>query len=111
MAIQLKILSLCLIMKRTNTQILGEVLKDFFQENPMVAEKLAETRLINAWGDVLGKVSIRYTENLYVRNKTLYVRLSSAVLKNELSMCRSDLVEKLNKKAGMDVIENIVLTG
>ena len=98
-------------MKRTNTQILSDVLKDFFQENPFVAEKLAETRLINAWDIVLGKGAARYTENLYIKNKTLYVRLSSAVLRNELSLCRTDLIAKLNKEAGMDVINNIVLTG
>ncbi|MCL2651637.1 MAG: DUF721 domain-containing protein [Candidatus Azobacteroides sp.] len=98
-------------MKRINTQILSDVLKDFFRENPFIAEKLAETRLINAWETVLGKAAARYTENLYVKNKTLYVRLSSAVLRNELSLYRSDIIAKLNKEAGMDVINNIVLTG
>ena len=97
-------------MKRTNTQMLGDVLKDFFQENPLIAEKLAETRLINAWDSTLGKPVARYTENLHIRNKTLYARLSSAVLRNELSLCRADLIAKLNKAAGIDVINNIVLS-
>ena len=98
-------------MKRTNTQTLNEVLKDFFLENPFIAEKIGETRLINAWEIVLGKATARYTERLYIKNKTLYVSLSSAVLRNELSFCRSDLINKLNKEAGMEVIDNIVLTG
>ncbi len=98
-------------MKRTNTQILSEVLKDFFKENPHINRKISETRLINAWGTVLGKATVRYTENIYIKNNTLYVSLSSAVLRNELSMCRADLINKLNQEAGMKVIENIVLTG
>ncbi len=97
-------------MKRSNTQTLSEVLNDFFSENPAVAEKLAENRLMNAWETTLGKVTSRYTEKLYLRNKTLYVSLSSAVLRNELSLCRSDLIVKLNKEAGMDVINQIVLS-
>ena len=97
-------------MKRTNTQILSEVLSDFFQENPLVAEKLAENRLINAWETILGKVGARYTENLYIKNKTLYVRLSSAVFRKELSLYRTDLMAKLNKEAGREVINNIVLS-
>ena len=97
-------------MKRTNTQTLNEVLKDFFEENPLLSEKLAENRLINAWETVLGNLAHRYTENLYIRNKTLYVKLSSAVLRNELLMCRSDLIVKLNEKAGMNVINQIVLS-
>ena len=88
--------------------MLNDILKDFFQENPLIAEKLAETRLINAWETALGKPVTRYTENLYIKNKTLHVCLSSAVLRNELSMYRSDLVVKLNKAAGMDIINNIV---
>ena len=97
-------------MKRTNTQTLSDVLKDFFRENPVVAEKIAETRLINAWEKVIGKAVSRYTENIYIKNQTLYVRLSSAVLRNELSLCRSDLIIKLNEEAGMKVINQIVLT-
>jgi len=97
-------------MKRSNVQILSEVLNDFFSENPIVFEKLAENRLIHAWETALGKAVSRYTENLYIKNKTLYVRLSSSVLRNELSMCRSDLIAKLNKEAGMDVINQIVLS-
>ncbi len=96
-------------MKRSNTQTLSEVLNDFFIENPSVAEKLAENRLINAWETTLGNAVSRYTENLYIRNKILYVYLSSAVLRNELSMCRTDLIVKLNKEAGRDVINQIIL--
>ena len=97
-------------MKRSNTQTLSEVLNDFFSENPVIAEKLAENRLINAWETTLGKATSRYTEKLYIRNKTLYVYLSSSVLRNELSLCRSDLIVRLNKEAGMNVINQIVLS-
>ena len=97
-------------MKRSNTQTLGEVLNEFFSENPAIAEKIAETRLINAWETTLGKATSRYTEKLQIRNKTLYVSLSSAVLRNELSLCRSDIIARLNKEAGMDVINQIVLS-
>ena len=97
-------------MKRSNTQALSEVLNDFFSENPVVVEKIAENRLLNAWETTLGRSISRYTERLYIKNKTLYVYLSSSVLRNELSLCRSDLIVRLNKEAGMDVIKQIVLS-
>ena len=96
-------------MKRTNTQTLSDILKDFFEDNPIVAQKLAENRLIKAWEKVTGKAVSRYTESLYIKNQTLYIRLSSAVLRNELSLCRSDLIIKLNEEAGTKVINQIVL--
>jgi len=97
-------------MKRTNTQILSDVLRDFFKENPVISQKLAENRLINAWEKVIGKAVSRYTENIYIKNQTLYVRLSSSVLRSELSLYRADLIIKLNEEAGMKVINQIVLT-
>jgi hypothetical protein len=94
-------------MKRTNTQSIGNLLQDFFADNPAMADKMAETRLMNYWNEMSPAVS-RYTENVFVKNKTLYVKLTSSVLKNELMMYRAQLVSDLNEKAGRNVIKDIV---
>jgi predicted nucleic acid-binding Zn ribbon protein len=94
-------------MKRTDTQPIGKILQAFFADNPAMADKMAETRLMNYWNEMSPAVS-RYTENVYIKNKTLYVKLSSAVLKNELMMHRTQLVSDLNEKAGRNVITAIV---
>jgi len=39
----------------------------------------------------------------------LYVHLNSSVVRNELLMLREALKEQLNKKAGSEVIKDIVL--
>jgi Protein of unknown function (DUF721). len=95
-------------MKRTEVKLLGSVLDDFFQDNPLISEKLAETKLIHSWGKVLGFSVDRYTENIYVKKEILYVRLTSSVLKNELVMCREKLIQKLNLEVGREVIKGIV---
>ena len=46
--------------------------------------------------------------NLYIKNQTLYVQLSSSVLRQELMMGRELLVRSLNEKVGSQVIVNIV---
>ena len=97
-------------MKRVNAQVIGTVLDDFFVENPELADKLAEMRLINSWKTVLGPSVARFTENLFIKKRTLYVHLTSSVLKSELMMCREQLTEKLNNEAGRDVINSIILT-
>ena len=68
---------------------------------------LNEYRLIQSWTDVLGKPVERFTRDLYIRNQTLYVILSSSVLKNELMMQRSMLVQRLNAAVGAQVITEI----
>jgi len=96
-------------MKRVNTQTIATVLDSFWDENPKLADKLAEVRLIDAWKTVLGAAVSRYTDNLYIKKRTLYVRLTSSVLKSELMMCREPLIDKLNKEAGREIIDSITL--
>jgi Protein of unknown function (DUF721). len=95
-------------MKRTESKSIGRILDDFFQDNPVLREKLAETKLINSWEKVLGSGIDRYTESMYIKKRSLYVRLSSSVLKSELMMSREKLVSILNTEAGMSVIDTIV---
>ena len=96
-------------MKRINSQPIGTVLDNFFEQNPKLADKLAEVRLIDSWKTILGPSVSRFTENLFIKKRTLYVRLTSSVLKSELMMCREQLITKLNKEAGREVIDSISL--
>lgn len=96
-------------MRRTNTQSLADILKEFMSENPLVEEKMAETRALNAWEELMGRAVSQYTKRLYISKKVLYIHLSSAVLRSELSLCREQLVKRLNEKAGMPVIDDIIL--
>ncbi|MDL2282276.1 DUF721 domain-containing protein [Parabacteroides sp. OttesenSCG-928-G06] len=96
-------------MKRKNTQTLGEVLRDFFAENRELQSKIYETRMERSWSEVLGPMVMQYTRNIYVRNRILYVSLSSAVLRSELTLCRDRLVKSLNDHVGAEVITDIVI--
>jgi len=96
-------------MKRVNTQVIGNVLDTYFDQNPEIADKLAEVRLLSSWKTVLGPSVSRFTDNLFIKKRTLYVRLTSSVLKSELMMCREQLIVKLNSEAGRKVIDSIAL--
>jgi len=94
-------------MRRISTQGIGTVLDSFFEQNPDLADKLAEVRLIDSWKTILGPSVSRFTDNLFIKKRTLYVRLTSSVLKSELMMCREQLITKLNAEAGREVIDLI----
>jgi len=57
---------------------------------------------------VVGPAIASYTDGLFVRNQTLYVHLTSSVLRQELMMGRDLLVRNLNRHVGAQVITNIV---
>ncbi len=94
-------------MRRSATQSLGDVLRDYIRENN-IGKKLKESDIVNSWEEVLGKTIAHYTRNVAIKNRILYVEISSAVVKNELFLIRSEIVKKLNEKAGEELIDKIV---
>lgn len=69
---------------------------------------LNQHRLVESWKDVVGPVIYRYTTNIYIKNQTLYVQLSSSVIRQELQMSREMLVRNLNSQVGAQVISDIM---
>lgn len=95
-------------MRKRNTESIGEVLKQFFEENQFFKRKVAESRAVSGWAQLLGSMISSYTTNIYLRNNVLYVSLSSSVLRSELIMAKDRLITKLNEHAGMHVVNDIV---
>ena len=93
-------------MRRKQTESLGDVIRQVLKSQHLLP-KLNETRLINAWEKVLGESVCQYTKDRYIKNKVLYVKISSAVLRNELLMSREQLIIALNKEVGTEVITDI----
>lgn len=94
-------------MRRSATQSLSDVLRDYIRENN-IGKKLKESDIVNSWEEVLGKTIAHYTRNVAIKNRILYVEISSAVVKNELFLIRGEIVKKLNEKAGEELIDKIV---
>lgn len=94
-------------MRRSNTQKLSDVLKNYVQENNL-ERKLSELDLIKSWETVIGKTIARYTQNLYIRNETLFVETTSPVVRNELLMMKEEIRIRLNEVVGAELIKTIV---
>ncbi len=94
-------------MRRSNTQKLSSVLKDFIDENKL-GRKLNEIDVVASWEELLGQTVARYTESLKIYNGTLFVKTSSPALRNELIMMKDEIRKRLNQKAGQEIIKQIV---
>lgn len=94
-------------MRKTNTQKLSDVLKSYVQENNL-ERKLSELDLIKSWETVMGKTITRYTKNLSIRNETLFVEMTSPVVRTELLMMREEIRIRLNEVVGAEVVKTIV---
>lgn len=95
-------------MRRSKTISLAEAIKDFVREMHL-EDKLTEVNLISSWEEIVGKAISSRTSRVYIRDHILYVNLNSSVARNELMMLKEALREKLNERAGKEVIKDIVL--
>ncbi len=96
-------------MRRTNAQSLGEILRDYFEDNTELYEKIMDARIQRIWKQVLGPMVLQYTRNLYVRNRVLYVYMTSAVLRSELLFSKDRLKEAINKEIGSAFLFDLVI--
>lgn len=94
-------------MRRKNTEKLGDILGQVLKENHL-DEKIYEKRVIDSWGTVLGDSVNKYTTRLFFKNHTLYVKISSAVLRNELFIAREQIKKTLNKHVQLNIVWEII---
>ena len=93
-------------MFRREVQSLSDILKKCLRENGLETPML-QTRLIDSWEETVGKVVASYTGEKFIRNQTLHVKITSPALRSELSMMRTELVNKLNQHVGAYIISDI----
>jgi predicted nucleic acid-binding Zn ribbon protein len=70
--------------------------------------KLQETQLVANWEKVVGKMIDKHTRDLYIKSDKLYVKLDSAVVRQELMYARTQLLEKINEELGGKYIQEII---
>lgn len=94
-------------MKRNNAEQIGMLIRQYMRQVGLESP-LNEYRLIQAWRDVLGSGVAAYTSDLFIKNQTLYVHITSPVIRQELMMRRDQIKNDLNTHVGAQVIANIV---
>lgn len=68
---------------------------------------LLQRRLIASWDAVVGPMISRYTSDKFIKNQTLFVKINNPALRQDLSMMRQKLVQRLNSQVGSFIISDI----
>jgi len=95
-------------MRRSKTISLAEALEDYIREMQL-GPKLKELDVITSWESIVGKAISSRTSKIYIKDKVLFIKLNSSVVRNELLMLREAIREKINSRAGEEVVKEIVL--
>ena len=84
------------------TDLLNQFLRTQGLETPLL-----QRRVIEAWDEVVGPTVARYTGDKFIKNQTLFVKITNPALRADLSMMKTQLVNRLNNTVGSMVIADI----
>jgi hypothetical protein len=95
--------------KRFNDeQSVGDVLKQFMQENKL-QPGMDKIDVRDAWKNLMGNGVNNYTREIMLKGTTLYVELTSAVLREEHSYVKAKIVKMINEELKREVVTDVVL--
>ncbi|WP_264558148.1 DUF721 domain-containing protein [Flavobacterium sp. N2270] len=95
--------------KRFNEeQSIQDVLKNFISHNKLQGG-IDKVEVKEVWFNLMGNGVANYTEEVELRKETLYVKLTSAVLREELMFGRDKIIKMINQEIGKEVVKTLVL--
>lgn len=95
--------------KRLNNQsTVGDVLKHIIQANKLQLG-IDQIDVREAWKNLMGNGVNHYTKNVVLKGSNLYVELSSAVLREELTHGKSKIVAMINQELKREVVKEVIL--
>ena len=93
-------------MRRSKGQPIEEVIKDLLK-NYDITSKFNEAHVITSWDKLMGPSVTKYTVKIEVEKRILFVKLSNAALKQELSYAREKIKKMLNDEVGEEVLLDV----
>jgi predicted nucleic acid-binding Zn ribbon protein len=91
-----------------NDSPIGSILSEIIDRNNLQSG-LDEVDVKAAWFSLMGNGVATYTRELQVKNKTLYVVLSSGVLREELHHGRDKIIALINEECKREVSTKVIL--
>lgn len=96
-------------MKRNNDHVkISDALQDFVSQNKLQTG-LDKVNARDVWNQQMGPAIEKYTTSLKLEKDTLYVQLSSSVLREELSYGKEKIINNLNEALGKNLIKKLIL--
>jgi len=95
-------------MRGKNTHNVGDIIRKLMK-NPKLAGKLDELDAIAIWDDIMGEALNKFIIDRKVYKGSLYVKLKSAPMRNELSYKKTELLQQINRRLGKPFLKDIIL--
>ena len=94
-------------MRKTNDKSLKDAIEQMLNVYK-IKRRFDETGIVNAWPQLVGKSVANRTKELFIRDKKLFLRIESSVIKNELVLMRSQIIQKINDEAKTELVVEMI---
>ena len=93
-------------MRRSKEQNISEVIKELLKSYN-ITSKFNEAHIISSWDKLMGPSINKYTLKVKVEKRILYIQLSNAALKQELTYAKDKIKKLLNEEIGEDLLLDV----
>ena len=91
-----------------NNSEIKNLLNIFLKKNKL-ERGLLDLEVKKVWHELMENGVSNYTSDVSLKNKTLYIKLTSPALKEELSYGKEKLINLINERFEKTIVEKIVL--
>lgn len=95
-------------MKRQGSQLLGDLLKEYMNDLGR-SQGILGARVVRCWDEKMEKNIVSATSSRFFKDGTLYVNLTSSILRTMLSRRKNQIIYLLNSNLGGVFVKNLVL--
>ncbi|MDR3189374.1 MAG: DUF721 domain-containing protein [Prevotellaceae bacterium] len=95
--------------RHTATMSLGDILLESIRSNTRETSMLRRAYILGLWEEVVGKGVAARTQQLFLRDKKLFVEFSSSAARSEVLMRRDEIMLRINELAKAHIVSEIIL--
>ena len=87
---------------------MSEALNEFIEVNKL-QKGIDKVDVKDAWRKLMGTGVWNYTTQVELRHNVLYIGLTSAVLRAELSYGKTKIIKMINEELGKEIVKKLIL--
>jgi len=81
---------------------------DQMLEKYRLRNRFDQSYVVAHWDKIMGSAIATRTKSVYIKDRTLFLQIESAPLRNELFRAKAKIIELINREMGSDLLEEVV---
>lgn len=94
-------------LKRTSNEAPLKEVIDRWLKAYRLDGKMKELDVIQAWPEMMGTAVANRTSEIKIRDKKLYLKMESSVMRDELAHGKDVIIQRVNEYAGFEIINDV----